>query len=165
MPEKILEEVWESIVKVNAKENNNSLFDYYFTTAQSHTYLVNEYHLIKACLLKLMFRVDKAVIQLLKDRGYKISLESQDAYVRSIDAAQSRSNNLITKLMTKQKELERMSRENQSLDKVTFPKAIAGISAGIGFAVGEDVSLATYNEYKKIIHTKNGRNRQAGFNK
>lgn len=162
----ILQQAWENILKRNSKENNNFSYELYFTTAQNYTLLVNEYNLIKACLLKLMIRADKGVIQLLKDRGYVIKMSSETAYLKSLEEANTRSNNLLTKIMTRRKELDRLTK-NEQTEQVTLAKAISSVNTALKWpAVNEDTTLALYNEYKKnvIKQNNNGRNRQAGFN-
>lgn len=164
VPKNVLEDFWEALVKKSSKENNNFNFDYYFSTAQSHELLVNEYNLVKACILKLIVRdmrkleYDKPVVELLRNKGYKIDVSSKLAYLTCLENAQQRSNNLITKIITKQKELTRLGKSEGP--PTTFAQALASVSAGMGFEINDGITLSLYNEYKKIIVKKNGRNQQ-----
>lgn len=149
---------WESIVKVNAKENNNLEYGSYFDTVQAYGNILADYNIVKACLLKLAMKYSAEDHKILKDKGYHIDPTSNEAYAETIFAAMRKSDNLVTKLMSKQNELGMMSSGMEG-QVVTFDKAVAEISYQLNFEVDDTITLARYNVYKKLIKEKHGRRR------
>lgn len=54
----------------------------------------------------------------------------------------------------KQNELIKFN-ETGSNNKDTFETTMANLCSGLGFTVSDDITLARYNEYRKIIIRKN----------
>ena len=53
-----LEEIWESIIKRHNDNNGNFDFNNYVDAIRSYAYLLSEYMIIKACLLKLSMKLN-----------------------------------------------------------------------------------------------------------
>src|SRR5690606_5244130 len=116
---------WENIIKKNNEENGNFEFNNYLEAIRSYARLVNEYTIIKACITKLVyFKVDLNVVQTLEDFGYRVDLtKGKKGFDESLSAIASRSNNLITKILAKRKEIERYTTKKDG-PPMTFAKAI-----------------------------------------
>lgn len=159
-----LDERWEAIIKRHNEESGNLEFNNYFSNLQVYTGLLTEYIIVKACVLKLSIPpVDVDVVALLNSKGYAIDLTTPKNFRKSLTSADIRSNNLVTKIMSKQNELDSY-RKIDGGKPVTFSKAIANLSMGLGFSVDRYLTLSEYNEFNQRIKERNGRNKQTGFN-
>lgn len=165
---------WEAIVKRNADANEDSNYDLYLDNLKAYGEFVAEFNLVKAMLTQLCFEVDDDRIADLSELGYKIrktkyvdgkEVESATAYQESIQAAQRKSENLITKINSKFKELQLASKAS-SVEAPTLGALLAQVSFGLGFNLPVDVTLSQFNEYKKLVKQKydEQRNRKAERN-
>lgn len=159
---KNLNVLWEEIIRRNNEENGDFNFNNYFNTLKTYADLLNEYILVKACLLDLSIKVKADVVETLRELGYIIELSSIEEYKRTLQIVNAQSNNLVTKIITKRKELEAFHKNKGK--PVTFAQAMIGISAGLGYQVQRDITLAEYNEAKKLIKQRHGRNNKSGRN-
>lgn len=151
-----LSKAWEEIVQENGRQNGDRSYDAYFQLLKSYTLLVASYTIVKASLFQLSFSsLDFATVLDLEKRGYKISVDTTDALARSINAALSKVTNLITKAMMKQKQMEDIVKGMERTKRVGFEEIIANLNVGLGFVVQDNVTLAQYNEYKKILKERN----------
>lgn len=162
--EQVLYNNWEDILRKNSKANNNLEFLNHFEAAQKYTMLLSLYTTIKACLMKLTICPDVEVIKYLRTEGYYIDGSSVRAYTESIVAASNLSDNLATKIETKEKELRLYKVDNDVSSGSGFEEGLASLSYMIGFNIPDDVTLAKFNEYKRIIRKQNGIRNQQGRN-
>jgi hypothetical protein len=160
----ILYNNWEDILRKNSKANNNLEFLNHFEAAQKYTMLLSLYTTIKACLMKLTICPDVNIIEYLRTEGYHIDGSSVKAYMESIIAASNLSENLATKIQTKEKELKLYKIESDVSGSIGFEEGLANLSFMIGFSIPDDITLAKYNEYKRIIRKQNGIRNQQGRN-
>lgn len=156
----VLTAQWEKIIAKNYEVNGG--FDYlnYIDIAKSFAFLLAEQNLVKAQLFTLLFEVDDKVIEELKLRGYKISLENRTEFNKSIMAALKRTNNLNSRMKMKANELHEMISDEDGKEQATFEQVMAALSFQVGFALPEDITLSRYNEYRKIINERNSRKSQ-----
>ncbi len=145
---------WIAIVRQNAEANGDRSYDSYFQLLKSYTLLVAQYTIVKAELMQLSVVIDYDLVLDLRKRGYKISLNSTAELAKSIEAALKKVSNLVTKATMKQKEMEAMMANQPKSGKVGFEQLMANISTGLGFVVQDDITLARYNEYKRILKDK-----------
>lgn len=122
-----------------------------------------QYNLVRACLLILCMEARLSAIQMIAPLGYKITgyqvgAINSEAYSQSIQNAFARANNLLTKMKTKQNQMKEYTKDGDG-GGATFSRAVANISTAIGFPVGEDVTLAMFNEYKNIAKKKHANNK------
>lgn len=144
---------WESIVKENSKHSGDFQYDSYFTLVQGYWQLLCEYTLVRNMLLKLWHVVDYQFIQECRARGYQINTKDNSSYEKSIAAGLRRTANLITRARMKQSEIERnYGGERKSYG---FEETMANLTMGLGFVVPDDITLARYNEYKKMVKSRN----------
>jgi hypothetical protein len=162
--EQVLYNNWEDILRKNSKANNNLEFLNHFEAAQKYTMLMSLYTTVKACLMKLTICPDIEVIKYLRTEGYFIDGSSFEAYSRSVIAASNLSDNLATKIEAKEKELMLFKVDNDVSTGIGFEEGLASLSYMVGFNIPDDVSLAKYNEYKRIIRKQNGIRNQQGRN-
>lgn len=162
---------WEAILKRNGEVNGDFTYSQFFNKVSTYSKLLNDYQIIKAMLLRLHFVIDENYISYLRSKGYKIDVESKEdtnrKYLNSLTVALRKCENILTKLTMRHNELISEGK-NAGKKPVLLEELIANISVGIGYEIKEDITLARYNEYKKIIVAKNkqhGRNKQAGYNK
>jgi hypothetical protein len=153
-----LEEIWESIIKRHNDNNGNFDFNNYVDAIRSYAYLLSEYMIIKACLLKLSMKLNYDVVIELNERGYVIDYTTPQRFRETLQAANSRSNNLVTKIISKQKEIEKYGTKGGKGAPLTFAKALMDLSGALGYSIPRDITLAEFDEGKKLIKKRHGRN-------
>lgn len=153
--EAALSKAWEAIVEENGKQNGDRSYDAYFQLLKSYTLLVASYTVVKASLMQLSISIEYDVIIDLRKRGYVIDTTNTATIARSINAALSRVSNLITKATMKQKQMADIVASTERTKRVGFEEIIANLNVGLGFVVQDNVTLARYNEYKKILKERN----------
>jgi hypothetical protein len=151
-------QAWENIMVKNGKVTGNLDYLNYFETYKQFQLLVSKYHMLKAILMKLaypaFFGFDKVKIQYMISEGYRIKLNTIEAYVASVQAADKRVNSLVTKILTKKAQLENMFKDKGKEEEPQgFYEIIAYLIAE-GFNINNDITLATYNQLVKIIRKK-----------
>lgn len=149
-------EAWEKILAANAKAAGSFEFGNFKKDLRQLALLKADYQLVKAALTKLNFVVDEDTIAFLKKKGYKIDASGAASYRRSILAATSASDNLLSRISLKTNDIER--RQQEITSPPSFQQILASLSVALGFTVDENVKLAWFNEAKKLLKQKaNGR--------
>jgi hypothetical protein len=77
------------------------------------------------------------------------------AYADSLADALTRSNNLVTQIEMKQKEMERFVSVEGFSKRVTYEELMANLNAALGFCVQDNITLAAFNEYQRILKKRN----------
>jgi hypothetical protein len=150
--------LWEDILKRSCEVMGSYEYYNYIDLQECYNQLLNDYNTIKAILIKLCFIVDDGDIQYLRNKGYVINLSSATAYSDSIQAAGKKSDNIRTKILSKENELQLLGKEKggKRQSAVEFGELVAELRA-MNFAVDHNITLAEYNGYNKIIKRRNGR--------
>lgn len=155
-------EAWESIVAENAKANGDYNYDSYFQLLKSYLKLIAQYTIVKSMLMKCCYVIVWEDIVELRRRGFKIVVDNSGKYTASITAAMRRVDNLVTRAVMKKKEIEKYFQESDRKQApVGFEQALASLNYSLGFSVNDTLTLAAYNEYKKIIRAKNSAIKEA----
>ena len=154
--ETALLEEWEKIVLQNSKANDEFELSNYIDTLLNYKRLRTEYNLINAYLYKLLQVPDDEAFRYLKRKGYKIEVSKGNGpYIESIKAALHRATSYITQIKAHEKEMEQAVSKAADSQSVSVEQVLATISASLGFNVPTDVTLARFNEFKKIVRQKN----------
>ena len=148
--EKEIAEQWEKIVKRNSEVNGLGI-GAYFDNIKTYAKLLADYEMVKLSLMQLMFVVDDDTIAYLQSKGYRIDKSGAKAYSASIQSALLKCRNIITKLKTRYNQLAQANQDGEKVAKTSMEEVLANISVAIGFSVGMDVTLARFNEYKRIV--------------
>lgn len=144
-------EAWESIVKKNNEQNGSFEYQTYFNNVETVAELLAEYNIVKGMLFILRYEIDYTYIEELKEFGYKISTQPK-LYEASLQAAERKSDNIITKIGIKKSEIMEML--EASGPDASFDNLMATLSASLEYEVNDDITLARFNEYRKIIKKK-----------
>lgn len=148
-------EAWERIVKRNSELTGRFEFNSYIASYKQFNMLLALYNTVKACLIKSLFVVDDDVIKFLRLKGYRIDTSGKTKYAESLEAAMRKANNLTTKIKMKRNELLALSLGEKKLDDHHgLEDVLANISAALGFNVPDDITLARFNTFCKIIKQK-----------
>lgn len=153
---------WEQIVKQNSQNNGTYQYNSYFQLLQTYELLVNEYNTIKAMLTKLSLKIDHDLIKELRRKGYNINATvNSEVYATSLLNAGRKVENLVTKIKSKQTELNQMEAQDDRKSSLGFEELLANLSVGLGFNVDDSVTLARFNEFQKLLKKKmkNGGNK------
>lgn len=154
-------EVWLQIIKDNAEATDNDHFTFYTKTFLKKSALAAKYLVEKASLLMIAIKVDSVIISDLRLRGYKIDTSDDKKYLNSINAGLRRVSNITTKIGLANSQMEDIIAMAKSVKRKSADELLAEVSAGLGFAIDDSVTLARFNEYSKIVAKKNkadGRN-------
>ena len=158
--EEELTKQWEAIVKENAKANGDQSYSAYENNLKRYGKLIGEYELVRLSLMKLVLVVDDPTIAYLTNKGFKINTATYSGYVDSINACLSKSNNYLTKIKMKLNDLQEIRDEQEKAPSKSIEELLGTLSAILGFGISEDVTLARFNEYKKIAKKKSERNKK-----
>lgn len=169
-----LDEIWQGIIEENAKANGTGTTSAFLRIFQLLNYLIAEYLGVRAALWKSMFIIDNDTIEFLKSKGYHLKadplVDTRHTYRDSIVECLNLVENTKTRIIMERKKLLRISNGNSDgpVQSITYEEIIANITDALGFQVPGDLTLALFNEYKKVIKRKNEhlrqRNQQAGYN-
>ena len=151
-----LSDAWEKIVKENNKATGSNRFSNYLVNAKVYGALVADYLMVRSALIYLSFKVDHEMIDLLIKKGYNISTQSSRMYAESLTAALKRVENVGTQATIKQNELKKLTGDKK--ESTGFEQIMAMLSLQLGFTVQDDITLARFNEYQKLIKQKDGIN-------
>lgn len=152
--DKEIQDNWEAILKRNSNQNGFNVDDH-FDNVKTYGILLADYELVKLSLFQLMIVVDEDAILFLKSKGYRIDQSTATSYNQSINAALQKCKNIITKLKTRYNQIQQTIKDNQAAQgdkaQTSIEEILANLSAAIGFSIGVDITLARYNEYRKIL--------------
>lgn len=168
---------WEEIVKLNLDHAEDSTYDMHLENLQQLGNFMSLHTRVKAMLMVLHYQIDDEYIEELKQLGYKIEVSKtpeqngRKAYAESLHNAMRKSENLVSKLTSKYKEILSLTKEVEE-SKVTLGALLAQLSFALGangivVPLEENILLSQFNEYKKLVKQikSNGqRNKQAGHN-
>lgn len=145
---------WENLVKENAKANNDHTYSAYESNLKRYGKLLADYELVRLSLMKLILVVDDECLLYLKSKGFKINTETATGYVDSINLALHRSNSYLTRIKMKLNELNEMKADQDKTQPKSIEEILGSLSSTLGFNIPEDVTLARFNEYKKVAKKK-----------
>jgi hypothetical protein len=151
-------EQFEKIVEQHNYHNGNQEHLNYIAHQKSYRDLLQKYNTIRSSLLYLTGAIDNRVIEFLNSQGYKIDVSSQAAFDKTFLAAWNKSNNLNSKLKQKLNQLanfnEALISKQQAYNAQSsgLEERLASLSFALGFSCDEEITLARYNEYVKIIN-------------
>lgn len=148
---------WEKIVKRNAEENGRNDYSIYFDLYKAYSILLAEYVLVKSLLTYLCYVIDYTYIKRLRKMGYKVDTTNSTTYTESLTSGLKRSENLNTKITSKQKEMEAMLGpiDKNKVEPMSIEQTIAQLNLALGFVETTDITLARFNEYRKVLRERN----------
>jgi hypothetical protein len=146
-------EAWEQIIKRNSQENGSFEYDSYKQLLNSYQMLMCKHLIDKTLLLKLAHVIDWEALTEIRSRGYKVVTDPPSDYTKTLNAAFSKCNNLITKINIKRGEIERsMPKDKEKGNGDSFDTIMASISmAAAPMIIDENVTLSRFNEIKKVL--------------
>lgn len=152
-------DAWETIIRRNSRINGTAEFDSYLNELKGYGQYMSDFNTIKAMLHVLLFQVDNNYIEYLKTRGYYINTSGAQAYEKSLYNCIQQSENIKSKIRSKMKALEKRSAE--AGPPTSFEEIMASLCAALGFNVPDDLKLARYNQYLKLLKDRNKPNPKA----
>lgn len=132
-------------------------FDYlgYLDNLEGYNSFLQEHNITIAQLLILHFQIDDEVIADLNERGYNIDIEhGKKAYSASLAKAMIRSNHLLSRIKMKANDMESFTDGLKDDAPTTYDEVMATLMLNLGFTVPDDITLARYNEYRRLIKQK-----------
>jgi len=163
---------WEEIVRKNCLVNDVHEYTNYLNALRSLSLLINQYICVKAHIDKLSIpvftgsKIDMKSVEYLNDKGYSIDFSSKENYVESLKSALKKRENLMTRINMKRKEIESITTQQKTGgEEKSMEQLLASLSFQLGFTINDDVTLARFNEYGRIIKVKNSEVNRHGRNK
>jgi len=147
-------EAWEAIVKRNSAEAGSQEYSNYFNLVKAYALLIAKQISVKSSLLKLTVTTEWEDIVYLRGCGYNIDTTTTLSYWASLESGLRKSEDLLNKIKMKQFELEAIVKGRQAERSMGFEETIANLITGLGFSVDDNISLARFNEYRKLIKKK-----------
>ena len=152
-------EAWEIIIQKNSEHTQDTSFNQQLSIYKSYCRLVNDYVNVTTNLMRLLFVVDDSMIKELAAYGYKIDTSNNLLYTKSISECLIRSKNLLSKITMRKNEIETISKKAYQKHELSFSELIANISfslgsVGVNISIDNNITLAMYNEYRKLIQKK-----------
>lgn len=154
-------EAWEDIVKKNGENTGNNSYSSYFSDAVQYGQLLSEYLFMRAALTKLLYVIDFDLIQKVRDLSYTINLENSQRYADSLYATSRQVDNLATRIKM---QYNRMALNTVDKTGGGFDEAIVNLNMALGMEVNDNITLARYNEYCKIIKKRQAKAKPSGSN-
>jgi hypothetical protein len=147
-------QAWEQLVQDNARATNSGKLTNYTLSLKQLRKLIAEYNVIKSMLALLVFEIDDEDIAYLGKKGYHIETQSgQKAFETSLYEAMAKSEMISTNLLLKVNELNQYKKKKQAVTEqpLGFQEMMAHLNFKLKIVESEDITLARYNEYCKII--------------
>jgi hypothetical protein len=154
-PEKCFE-VWDEIIKRNAEESGSGKYNSFLDKSKSYNQLFADLQTIKGMLMYLCIRKNQEYIDYLGSRGYKIPTDKgEEAYMEAVYACMIKSDNIVTKLNSKQKEIVSITEEKPGKEETLAVMLVyLSYALGLSYTLKEDLLLAEYNAFQKILKAK-----------
>jgi hypothetical protein len=152
-------DAWETIIRRNSRLNGTAEFDSYLSELKGYAQYLADFNTIKAMLHRLLYVIDNEYIEYLKSRGYYINTTGARAYEESVYRCIQQSENIKSKIKSKVKLLEK--RNAEAGPATSFEEIMASLCAALGFHVPDDLKLARYNQYLKLLKDRNKPNPKA----
>lgn len=144
---------WDAIVEANNRATGSNNYANQTESLERRARLIADYMLVRLRLANLYYRVDPETIAWLNAKGYPIVTTTRTAFIASITDANNRVENLLSKIASVNNELARM-KVNRKEQPKTVGQLIASVSMELGFRLPNDVTLAEYNDYCKMLKAK-----------
>jgi|SRR5690242_19183927 len=159
-PETCLE-AWETLIKRQEKETGTNQYNAFFQLLKGYSILMNDHTTIRATLIIVALTRHYTVWDEVKEhyeylnrKGYKIDTSSPEAIMDSVTAGLHKCENLVTKAVMKEKELQRMFEARGEGRSQGFEEVMAHLNFALGFTVPDTIKLSAYNEYQKILKAR-----------
>jgi len=163
-------DAWEELIKRQEKEIGTNNFGAYFSLHKAYLNYANDHEVIRATLVLVGLSTRQAYnsegklvwinlirpndLVWLRSKGHNIDLTSYDTVLSSVMACIHKNENLITKAVSKRKELEKMLEGKGDGKPLEFVDIMAQLNFAWPNPVSDDITLATYNSYQKILKAR-----------
>lgn len=156
-------DLWGDILMEYAELDNNQDILTKFETQKDIIQLQSAYNVINAMILwlQLVTPPEPTSVQYVNDlqkMGYHVDCTNSELYKLSLERAAKKTGSILTMIAMKKNTLKGEQIEEKN---ISFDAIMALISAELKFVIPEDISVARYCEYKKImkrrITVENGR--------
>ena len=129
-----LNKAWEKIWNEFIEISNDRDYQIYFQTLRKYIKVLNRYEILKAEIFTLYFRFKKEYADDLEEEGILLNMDTRESYVKSLDVAGNRIENLNTKIQILTKELEAKSKTG----KTNFEDLVYSVEVYQGFPIDID---------------------------
>jgi len=163
-------EAWEELIKRQEKETGSNHLGSYISLLKAYLIYCNDHEVIRATLILVgysneqRFAKDGSLVWInlidwkhiiwLKSKGHVIDMTSYESMMESVKAGIHKNENLVTKAVSKRKELEKMLEGKGDSKPLEFVDVMAQLNFAWPNPVSDDISLAGYNSYQKILKAR-----------
>ena len=143
---------WEKIVEQHTEANGNNGYEIYREQSRKYAMMVSRYLTEKSLLTSLLMKVDMDKVEQLRQRGYRIKGKTIELYLTTISRAIKQCNNIMVKATVIRNDMIKNATKQDRRE--SFHEVLATLNFMLGFTVPETVTLAEFNEYRKLIQKK-----------
>jgi hypothetical protein len=157
-------ELWDAILKKNSEHSGSGRYRVILEQSKSYNGLLCDYITVKAMLTVLQYKPVNDYIEYLSLKGYRIPVDKGDnEYANALISAITKSDNLVTKIKSKQKEIESFGKGKDDNNDESLAITLVNLSyaLGLNYTLTEDILLSQYNAWLKILKAKQSANKQA----
>lgn len=149
--------IWDEIVKECSEAAGSNRYNSFLRMNIRYWQLVAEYISVKAMLDSLTIVENEEYVSKLHKKGYHIRRKENGVIDQaSIEAAKRKSEVLVTKILSKQNEIEVATKDKEAEKAPTLFDLVAHASKRLGYHLPNDILLAEYNAYVKQIKADKG---------
>jgi hypothetical protein len=145
--------MWEKIVQDNNKVTGSQEYNSYLKSFRAYNRLLQEFTAVRAHLVILCYALDFQAIKYVRSRGYAIDTTNSQIYAESLYRAIRKCDNLQTRIAMQRNDLE-LTQDSAPKRKENFESLMAGLSLELGYTVPDEITLARYNEYSKLLERR-----------
>ena len=145
--------MWEKIVQDNNKVTGNQEYNSYLKSWRNYNRLLHEHISVRPNLVILCYALDFEAIKYVRSKGYLIDTTNSKTYADSLYRAIRKCDNLQTKIAMQLNDLERTQATTPRRSE-NFEALMAALSLELGYTVPDEITLARYNEYSKLIERR-----------
>lgn len=161
---------WEELIKRQEKETGTNNLGAYISLLKAYLSYSNDHEVIRASLILVEWSNEQKIAKdgslvwvnltdwkhviYLKSKGHTIDFTTYDTMITTVRAALHKNENLVTKAVSKRKELEKMLAGKEEGKPLEFVDIMAQLNFAWPNPVSDDISLAGYNSYQKILKAR-----------
>lgn len=155
-------EIWNDIVEKNSEASDSMRYRQLIILNRSYIKLSAKYVRLKASLMILSSELDWELIQAVRKAGYKIDTANTLRYTQSLLESMRLIEDLSNKSKLASVSIQKIIKEQESSysnEEMSFESVYASLLFD-GVNVDRQLSLAEYNEFRKLIKKRNEQHRK-----
>ncbi|GIV35401.1 MAG: hypothetical protein KatS3mg031_2936 [Chitinophagales bacterium] len=139
---------WEALIHENERQSKTNKISNYKVSLKRFIITTSNYIAVKAALLALCLKVDKELLEYVRNAGYNIDTSSSSAYNQSLSNALQQVENLASLATSLKNETHQLVSDKTTPNHAEY---IAALSISLGFPLKDDILLSEFNAYLSAV--------------